>query len=201
MKTGAFLVCALFMLGKNLGSYVRIGSEQPGLIRLICRIWGLGLMIPKDSSSFKNVCTYRNICQGQFSNIDTLREHPCNNHIHTNKLPSRNTVALLVTRIFLCIYINTHIHFYISGILLYIFFYNFLFLHHYNIYWKASSAVHKIKFNSFLLLHNSPPYRYAINYVYPPSYNVGSFHYFVFTNNAVMDTHGYILSSLLQVYL
>lgn len=89
-----------FHVGKELGSYVRFSSEPPGLIWLICSVWGLDLIIPQDSSSSKNVCNYRNICQGQFSNINTQRERPCNNHIHMSKLPSRNTVALLVTRTF-----------------------------------------------------------------------------------------------------
>lgn len=35
----------------------------------------------------------------------------------------------------------------------------------------------------------------------PFNVNVGSCHYFIFINDAVMNTHGYILSSHLQVYL
>lgn len=55
MKSGAFHLCVLFMLGKTWVPYLGFGAEPLGLSLLICRGRGLGFIISKDFSISKNV--------------------------------------------------------------------------------------------------------------------------------------------------
>lgn len=66
MKTGAFYLCALFMLGKTWVPYLGFVAEPLGLSLLIYRGRGLGFIISKDSSISKNVCIVGIFAKGNF---------------------------------------------------------------------------------------------------------------------------------------
>ena len=66
MKTGAFLVGAFVMLGKTWVSIQTLVFNNLGLGSLICKVRGLGLIISKNSFSFKMSVIIRIFTKGDF---------------------------------------------------------------------------------------------------------------------------------------
>ena len=66
MKTGAFLVGAFVMLGKTWVSIQTLVFNNLGLGSLICKVRGLGLIISKNSFSFKMSVIIRIFTKGNF---------------------------------------------------------------------------------------------------------------------------------------